>query len=149
MDKTIGRNKKAYFDYDIVEKQVAGIVLEGWEVKSIKGGLFNLKSNFVVFKGEEVFVVGMKVARWKTQSVHDVINESRDKKLLLTKREIKRLKELLKGTGTTAIILRILLQRGKIKFEIGVGRGKRKYDKRESIKRKEIDRDVRSKGERW
>lgn len=147
--KTLGKNKKAYFDYDILERFEAGVVLAGWEVKSLKAGLFSLKSSFVIIKDTQVFVIGMNIARWKTQSRTEVIDETRQRKLLLNKREIKKLKELLKNRGTSALVLRVLEKSRKVKFEIGVGRGKRKYDKREAIKKKEFKREIKAQGTRW
>ncbi len=143
-------NKKAYFDYEILEKFSAGIVLEGWEVKSIRSSMGNLKGSFVkIDKTNNVFLSGMHISRWKTQADSQYIEETRDRKLLLKKSEINKLNQFRNNSGVTIVPLKIYSDKNLLKVEIGVARGKKKYDKREALKKKDIQRDIKSKGNVW
>jgi len=145
----LGKNKKAYFDYSIVEEFEAGIVLEGWEVKSIKNSMFNLKDSHVKVSEKGASLVDMHVSRWKTQSRTIPIDEKRERKILLKKNEIKKLQEYRRNSGVSILPLKVFTLRNKVKVGIGVGKGKKKYDKREAIKTREFKRDLQRSGKKW
>ena len=141
--KILAKNKKAYFDYQILETFEAGISLIGQEVKSIKAGRISLKGSYVVLKDSEVFLIGANVPAWQPKNAPPDYNPERSRKLLLKKSEIKYLIGKVKQKGLTLIPLKIYTKRGKIKLEFGVAKGKRKVDKRELIKKREIEREMR------
>jgi SsrA-binding protein len=140
--RVIASNRKAFFNYEIFEKAEAGMVLRGSEVKSIREGGFNFKDSFVEFRGGELFLVGCRIGPYSHGNIqnHD---EERTRKLLLHKREILKLGGKATERGYTIIPLRAYYKNGKVKVEIGLARGKKSHDKRESIKRKDIERDTR------
>ena len=148
--KTI-TNKKAYFNYLILEKFEAGISLIGQEVKSIKSGKCNLTGSYVVLKhhlkkeSPEVFWIGGKVPAWQPKNAPPDYDPERTRKLLLKKSEIKYLIGKSKIKGLTLLPLRIYTIKRKIKLEFGIAKGKKKFDKRELIKKREIERDIREK----
>lgn len=138
----ISTNRKAFFNYEIFEKAEAGVVLAGSEVKSIREGGLNFRDSFVEFKGGELFLVGCLIGPYShgNQQNHA---EGRDRKLLLHKKEILKLGGKATERGYTIVPLRAYFKNGKVKVEIGLARGKKTHDKRESIKRKDIERDTR------
>ena len=140
--KVIARNKRARFDYELLKEYETGIKLQGAEIKSIREGNVHLKGSFVSVRSGEVFWKGGFIKRWKTSS--DNIDENRERKLLLHKREIAILEKGLNEKGNTLVPLELGLVRGRAKMRIALARGKRKYDKRESIKKREIDRKLRT-----
>ncbi len=137
------RNKKAYFDYSILEELEAGIALTGTEIKSIRKGSVDLKDTFVVIKKEEASVLNLYIARYfeGNQFNHD---ERRSRKLLLHKREIRKLKEKVAMDGVTLIPLKMYFKKNHVKLLIGVCKGKKLYDKREVIKKKDMERERKS-----
>ncbi len=139
----ITKNKKALFNYEILEKFQAGIVLTGQEVKSIKLGRINLQGSFVVLKGEEVYMVGANVPPYQPKNLRIEYNPSQSRKLLLTKHEISQLIGKSQQQGLTMIPLVVYTNKGKIKIEIAIVKGKKKFDKREKIKNRETDREIR------
>lgn len=141
--KTLAKNKKAYFDYEILEKFEAGIVLIGQEVKSIKAGRISLAGSFVVLRNGEVFLIGANVPAWQPKNAPPDYNPERSRKLLLKKSEIKSLIGKSKQKGLTSIPLRVYTKRGKIKLEFAIVKGKKKVDKRETIKKREVERKIR------
>lgn len=141
--KTLSDNKKAYFNYLILEKFEAGISLIGQEVKSIKGGRINLAGSYVVLRGNEVYLVGASVPPYQPKNAPADYNPERSRKLLLKKTEIKHLIGKVKEKGLTLVPLRVYTKRGKIKLEFGVAKGKKKADKRELIKKREAERDMK------
>ncbi len=141
--KTLSENKKAYFNYLILEKFEAGISLIGQEVKSIKGGRINLAGSYVVLRGEEVYLVGASVPPYQPKNAPADYNPERSRKLLLKKTEIKHLIGKVREKGLTLVPLRMYTKRGKIKLEFGVAKGKKKADKRELIKKREAERDMK------
>jgi len=147
--KVLAENKKAYFNYEILEKFEAGISLIGQEVKSIKLGRMGLKGSYVVLKHPtksetpEVFLIGANVPPYQPKNITKDYNPERSRKLLLKKTEIKYLIGKTKEKGLTLIPLRAYTKRGKIKIEFGIGKGKKKTDKREIIKKREIEREIR------
>lgn len=130
------RNKKARHEYHIEDTFEAGIALMGSEVKSIREGRASLKEAYVAVEGEEVFLVGAHVAEWPFSHMRNH-HPTRRRKLLLHKREILRLKGKVRERGYTLVPLSFYPKNGRIKLEVGLARGKRKYDKREAIKRKD------------
>jgi len=147
--KTIIENKKAYFNYQILEKLEAGISLIGQEVKSIKSGRINLAGSYVVLKGPvkgghpEVFLIGANIPPYQPKNALPDYNPERSRKLLLKKSEIKSLIGKVKQKGLTLVPLRVYTKRGKIKLEFGVARGKKKFNKRELIRRREAEREMK------
>ena len=141
--KVVAVNKKARNDYDILETYEAGIELKGTEVKSLREGSVSFKDSFCKVKGGEIFLINLHIAPYKHAGVfnHD---PERPRKLLLHKREIKRLAGKVQEEGVTIIPLKIYFNdRGIAKVEIAVAKGRKKYDKREKIKKKEIERRLR------
>jgi SsrA-binding protein len=137
------QNKKAYFDYQILEKFEAGVVLIGQEVKSMKNGKASLKGAYVVPKDNELYLIGCHVPAYQPKNAVDYDPE-RSRKLLLTKKEICLLIEKTKEKGLTLIPLRVYTKKSLVKVEIGVAKGKRKFDKRQLIKKRDIDARLRA-----
>ena len=140
--KIYSENKKATFDYEILEKFEAGLVLFGQEVKSIKTGHINLSSSYVSLKGEEPFLVGVRVPPYQPNNAGADYNEERQRKLLLNKKEINYLIGKTKVKGFSLIPLKIYEKNGRIKLEFGLAKGKKKYDKKEKIKKRDVDREI-------
>ena len=141
--RVLAENKKAYFNYQILEKFEAGISLIGQEVKSLKTRGVNLAGNYVVIKDSEAFWVGSKISPYQPKNVSPDYNPERSRKLLLKKSEIKYLLGKAKQKGLTLVPLKLYTKDGKIKLEFGVVKGKRKVDKRELIKKREIERELK------
>ena len=141
--KVLAENKKAYFTYKILEKFEAGMVLIGQEVKSIRSGRISLKGSYVVFKGEELFLIGANIPPYQPKNAPANYNPERPRKLLLNKSEIKRLIGKTKEKGLTLIPLKVYTKNARIKLEFGIGKGKKKADKRELIKKREAEREMR------
>ncbi len=139
----LAKNKKAYFDYEILEKFEAGISLIGQEVKSIKMGRISLKGSYVVLKNEEIFLIGCHIPAYQPKNAPPDYDPERSRKLLLKKKEIRSLIGKTKQKGLTLIPLKVYTKRGKIKVEIALVKGKRKIDKREIIRKREIEREIR------
>lgn len=133
------KNKKAYFNYFIEEELEAGIVLVGTEIKSVRAGSINISDAYIHIKNNEAYIINMFIDKYDSGSVfnHD---PSRERKLLLHKKEIKRMLEKVKKEGLTIIPLKIYIKGGKAKLLIGIARGKKLYDKRESIKKRDLER---------
>lgn len=140
--KVLSKNRKAYFNYEILEKFEAGISLIGQEVKSIKTRGVSLAGSYVVLKEEEVFWIGLNVPPYQPKNAPKDYNPERTRKLLLKKSEIKYLIGKSKQKGLTLIPLRLYTKNGKIKLEFGIAKGKKKTDKRELIKKREIQREI-------
>lgn len=138
---SIADNKKAFHDYFIEERYEAGLVLEGWEVKAIRAGRTQLKEAYVVLKGEEVWVIGMHVSPLVTASTHVKPDPTRSRKLLLKAEEIRKLIGAVERAGYTLVPLNLHFTRGRIKLEIGLAKGKKQYDKRETEKKRDWDRE--------
>lgn len=141
-DKVLATNRKAFFRYEVLERTEAGVALVGTEVKSVRDGGLNFSDSFVEFRGGELFLVGCRIAPYSHGNVMNHAPE-RDRKLLLHKREILKLGGKAAGKGLTLVPLRAYLRRGRVKVEIGLGRGKRTHDKREAIRRRDIERETR------
>jgi SsrA-binding protein len=140
--KAIASNRKAFFNYEVFERAEAGVALRGSEVKSIREGGLNFKDSFVEFRGGELFLVGCRIGPYSHGNIqnHD---EERTRKLLLHKREILKLGGKATERGYTIVPLRAYFKNGKVKVEIGLARGKKAHDKRETLKRKDIERETR------
>lgn len=134
-------NRKARYDYEIFEKYIAGIVLTGTEIKSIRAGKCNLKDSYIIINNNEAFVLNMHISNYEKGSFNN-LDEKRTRKLLLNKKEILKINEKIKIKGYTVIPLKLFFQNSKAKLEIGICKGKHTYDKRESIKERDIKRDV-------
>ena len=141
--RVLAENKKAYFTYQILEKFEAGISLIGQEVKSIKTRGVNLAGSYVVIKDSEVFWIGAKISPYQPKNLPPDYNPERSRKLLLKKSEIKKLIGKSKQKGLTLISLRIYTKDGKIKLEFGIAKGLKKVDKRELIKKREVERELK------
>jgi len=136
------KNKKAYFDFEILEKHVAGIQLTGTEIKSIRMGKASLADCYCVFRNNELWVTGMRISEYN-QGSYNNHDPYRDRKLLLNRKELNKLEKRVREKGFTIIVLRVFIDdRGLAKLEIALGRGKRQYDKRESLKQKDMKRDL-------
>ncbi len=141
--KIITENKKAKFNYEILEKFEAGISLIGQEVKSIRLGRINLAGSYVVLRGKEIYLVGANVPPYQPKNAPKDYDSKRPRKLLLTKKEIKYLIGKSKQKGLTMIPLMIYTKKHKIKLEFGLAKGKRKIDKRKAIKKREVQRQIK------
>jgi SsrA-binding protein len=146
--KVFSENRKAGFNYEIMERFEAGIMLNGQEAKSIKTRGLSLAGTYVLVKPNGVFWVGAKIMPYQPANAGADYHEQRDRKLLLHKSEMSRLFGIAAQKGLTFVPLRLYTKEhyegfGKIKLEFGVGRGKKKYDKRESIKKRDVDREIR------
>lgn len=139
--KTIAKNKKAYFDYFILSTYEAGIELYGTEVKSIRAGAVNLKDSFCSIDDGEMFIKGMHISPYEKGNVFNR-DPMRDKKLLMHKREIMSLLGKVKQDGLSLIPLSLYFSGSKVKAEIGLCKGKKLYDKRDTESKKQADRDI-------
>ena len=139
--KVIASNKKAYHDYFVEETLEAGIVLVGTEVKSVRLGAVNLRDSYAVIKGGEVFLVGAHIAPYEKGSYFNV-DPRRTRKLLLAKAEIRKLAARTERKGYTLVPLKIYLKGSLVKVELGLCRGKEQRDKRETIKRRDAEREM-------
>ena len=135
------KNKKANFDYFIEEEIECGIVLKGTEIKSIRNGQANIKDCYTIIKNGEVFLLNMFISKYENGSIfnHD---ERRTRKLLLNKREILKLRDKVEISGYTLIPIKLYFKGNKAKILLGIAKGKKNYDKRESIKEKDVKRDI-------
>lgn len=147
--KIFAENKKAYFNYEILEKFEAGISLLGQEVKSIKAGKVNLAGSYVILRGREAFWVGAKVPAYQPKNAPADYEEERPKKLLLKKAEIKYLIGKTKQKGLTLVPLRVYNAKGRVKLEFGLAKGKKTSDKREAIKKRETKREIEKELKSW
>ena len=141
MKQTISNNKKAYYDYFIEEKLEAGIELHGTEVKSIKDGKCNIKESYIKIENGECFIIGMNVSPYENGNIWNV-DPLRTRKLLLHKAEIMKLLYTVSAKGYTLVPLSVYNLNGLIKIEIGVAKGKHNYDKRKSIKERDVKRQM-------
>ena len=137
---SIVHNKKAFHDYFIEEKYETGIVLEGWEVKSIRAGRCQIKEAYVVVRKGEIFITGCHISPLETVSTHVSPDPTRTRKLLLRAEEINKLIGKVERAGYTMVPLDVHYSRGKIKLEIGLAKGKKQHDKREAEKEREWQR---------
>lgn len=134
-------NKKAYHEYNILETLEAGIRLTGPEVKSIRGGRLNLTGSFVRVLGNEAYVINMQIPPYEFARIMDY-DDKRTRKLLIHKKELISLKMKLAEQGLTAVPLSVYTKQNLIKVEIGIVKGKKTWDKREALKKKDIQKDI-------
>ncbi len=140
--KILVKNRKAEFDYEILEKFTAGIKLLGYEVKSVKSGMASLKGSFVSFYDDEAYLLGVNISPWQPKNTPKEYDPQRSRKLLLNKKELNYLIGKNKQGGLTIIPISIFLKNNIIKVELGLVKGKKKYDKREDIKQKDVKREI-------
>lgn len=135
-------NRKAKYDYEIIEQIEAGIVLKGTEIKSIRLGNANLKDSYAIIKNNEVYLLGMHISPYKEGNIfnHD---EVRTRKLLLHKKEILKLNNKITLDGYTLVPIKLYFNKNKAKILLGLAKGKKNYDKREAIKKRDIDRELK------
>ncbi len=136
--KIITSNRKANFEYAILDKYEAGISLEGTEVKSLRDAKVTITEAYARVIKDEVWLVGANINEYKYGNINNHIPD-RNRKLLLNRKEIKKIKEALAEKGLTLVPLKMYFKNSKVKIELGIGRGKKLYDKRESIKARETD----------
>jgi SsrA-binding protein len=143
-------NKKAFHDYFIEETYEAGLMLEGWEAKAIRAGRAQIKEAYVVVKDGEVFLLGAHISPLATASTHVSPDPLRTRKLLLHEKEINKLIGKVERAGYALVPLDLHFAKGRVKLAVGLGKGKKQYDKRESEKEKDWDREkarlIRNKG---
>jgi SsrA-binding protein len=139
--KEIANNKKAYFDYEISDTYEAGICLTGTEIKSIRDTGASLNEAYVKVLHQEVWLIGCFIAPYSFGNIHNH-EERRDRKLLLHKREIEHLKKVTKEKGFTLLPLNMYFKGGRVKLKIGIGKGRKSYDKRELIKERDEKRSL-------
>ena len=134
-------NRKANYDYEIIDTYEAGVVLTGTEIKSIRLGRITLKDSYAIIKNTEIFLLNVHISSYEqgNRFNHD---ELRTRKLLLHKKEIVKLKEKIDKEGFTIIPLKLYFVKGKVKILLGLAKGKKNYDKREAIKKKDIERQI-------
>lgn len=136
-------NKRASFDYEFLETYEAGVVLVGTEIKSIRAGRASLQDAYCYFNGGELYVKGMNISSYFWASAWSGHEPARDRKLLLTKRELRHLAQAVKTKGLTIVAVRAYIaENGYAKLHIALAKGKKEYDKRETIKAKDIRRDM-------
>ena len=135
-------NKKALHDYFIEDRYEAGIVLEGWEVKAIRAGRMNIKESYVVIRNGEIFLIGMHITPLPTASTHVSHDPTRTRKLLLHANQIGKLIGKVERAGYTLIPLDLHFQRGRIKLEVGLAKGKKQHDKRADAQEQDAKREA-------
>lgn len=136
-------NRKAKYNYQIFETVEAGIVLTGTEIKSLRLGKANIKDSYVRVKNNEMYIINMHISSYENGNIfnHD---ETRERKLLLHKKEIFKFRDKIKLEGYTIVPLKVYLVKGRAKVLIGLAKGKKNYDKREDIKKRDIERSIRA-----
>ena len=143
-------NRKAFHDYFIEDKYEAGLVLQGWEVKAIRAGRANIKESYVVIRSAEIFIVGMHITPLESASTHIHPDPTRTRKLLLHAEEIAKLIGKVERAGYALVPLDLHYTKGRVKISIGLAKGKKQYDKRETEKERDWEREkarlIRAKG---
>ena len=140
--KLIAKNPTAFYNYSIEDKFEVGIVLSGTEIKSIRNGKANMKDSYAIIKNGEVYIVGMHISPYEHGNIFNK-DPLRDRKLLLNKREINKLIGLTKQKGYSLVPINMYFRGSLVKLELGVGKGKKLYDKREDIAKKDAERRIR------
>ncbi len=139
--KVIVNNRNAFHEYHIADKFEAGIVLQGTEVKSIMQGRIQLKESYVAIKENEIWLFNAHVSPYKYGNINNH-EPLRTRKLLLKRREIEKLKKETEQKGMTLVVTKVYWNNGRIKFEVGVAKGKKLYDKRETLKQKTVEKET-------
>ena len=140
---TYADNRKALHDYEILEKFSAGLELLGTEVKSVRGGRLNLRGSHVSIKGGEAFLVGAELPAHQPQNAPEEYNSNRERKLLLSKKELLEMSEAIDTKGLTIVPLSVYNKGRFLKIDIAIARGKKKWDKRQAIKKRDVERDLK------
>lgn len=135
-------NRKAKYDYEIEETYEAGIVLKGTEIKSIRNGKAQLKDSYAIVKNNEVFLLNMHISAYDKGNIFNH-EETRTRKLLLNKKEIFKIRDKIAQEGYTLVPIKVYFSKNKAKILLGIARGKKTYDKRETIKKRDMEREVR------
>lgn len=147
--KTYAINKRAHYDYEILEKMEGGLVLAGYEVKSIKTGLISLKGAFVTIRDNQAYLTNATIPAYQPKNMPESYDPERSRKVLIHKSQLKSLIGKISRKGLTLVPIKVYSNRGLIKLEFGVGKGKKKFDKREDIKKREakvsIERTLKNK----
>ena len=139
----IFKNRKASFNYSFSDKYTAGVILKGSEIKSIKDQAVDFSNSYCIIKHNEIFIIGMNIKEYKFANLNNH-DPDRDRKLLLNRKEINQIKKKVSEKKFSIIPTKLFMSsRGLIKIEIGLGKGKKEYDKREDIKQRDIDRRLR------
>ena len=141
-NKLIANNPTAFHNYTIEDKIEVGIVLSGTEIKSIRNGKANLKDSYAIIKNGEIYILGMHISPYEQGNIFNK-NPLRDRKLLLNKREINKLIGLTKQKGYSLVPLNMYFKNNLVKIELGIGKGKKLYDKREDIAKKDAERRIK------
>lgn len=136
------QHKRAYFDFEILETFEAGISLLGTEVKSIRNGQGKLDGAYVIIRGKEAFLVGASIPAFQKKNVSASYDPERPRKLLLTQKELAELEQKSEKQGLTIVPIKLYNKKSKLKLEIAIARGKKKHDKRQSIKERDTNRDI-------
>jgi len=136
-------NRKARFNYEMLEKYETGIELLGTEVKSVRNGQMSLEGAFVIARGGEAFLINANVPPFQPKNAPKDYDPLRNRKLLMNKKELKKIKAQLEEKGLTLVVTKIYFKNSKIKVEIALARGKKLYDKRESVKKRESERKLK------
>ena len=146
--KVVSTNKKARFEYFIQETFEAGLVLKGTEIKSVRNGQISLQEAYVRTNGEEIWLVGAHIAPYENASAfqHD---PKRDRKLLMHKKQIRKIFDEVRIKGMTIVPIKVYLKEGKAKIEIGLAKGKKQYDKRDTIKERDVERETSRRNSSW
>jgi len=141
--KIISRNRKAHYDYHLEETFRAGLVLTGSEIKSIRAHQLNITESFVEERGGELWLLGMHITPYQQAGIYGYSDPDRPRKLLLHKREIAQIISRIRERGYSAVTTMVFLERGRAKVEIALGKGKKNYDKRDAIAKRDADREIR------
>lgn len=141
-EKLIADNKKSFYDYFIQDKFMAGIVLEGQEVKSVRKGAVNLKDSYVTIKNGEVWLLGAHISKYDKADTLKKIDERRTRKLLLNKSEIAKLEKAVKVKGLTVVPTKMVMVDNLVKLEIAIAKGKELHNKKDAIKERDIKRET-------
>ncbi len=136
------KNKRALYDYTIFDTYEAGIVLTGTEIKSIRAGKATLKDSYAIVKNNEVYILNMHISHYENGNIFNHA-EKRNRKVLLHKKEILKIRDKIAVKGFTLVPLKIYFSKNKAKVLLGIGKGKKNYDKREALKEKDINKDIK------
>ena len=147
--KTLSENRRARFDYEIKETIEAGIELRGFEAKSAKLGRMGIVGSHIIIKGNEAWLLNSQIPPYQQNNTPKDYNPSRTRRLLLHKNEIARLLNVLKEKSLSVIPLRVFLKKGMVKVKLGLGRSRKKSDKRELLKKRAAQREMRAAGENY
>ena len=146
--KVVSTNKKARFEYFIQETFEAGLVLKGTEIISVRNGQISLQEAYVRTNGEEIWLVGAHIAPYENVSAYQH-DPNRDRKLLMHKKQIRKIFDEVRIKGMTIVPIRVYLKDGKAKLEIGLAKGKKQYDKRDAIKERDVERETSRRNSSW